>query len=317
MKRNRLLVNTAGMPVFCWLAYVAGFFDAEGCIRISRHVIPTPDGRGRPVYQVVLLFVQNNRAVLEFVQLILDCGGALDHGRLCDGSRSPIFSLRYSSEQAMAVLELLMPFLRRKWAEAMKIVEFCREGEIGRRGKKPVGDALYAIRGAYFEELKAMKHAENQVWPAGSPCRAWAAGFLDGDGCISIKKGGDRGDFHLKVDISQNNERVLRDFENAVGIPGGLYEKNSDWATKQMYTLLYASDTARKVLDVVEPYLVRKKVEAALARRFNRECYIGYRGWRCVPAEIIARRSVYKSWMSRLKCRPPRPSRRSRRRRSR
>lgn len=51
----------------------------------------------------------------------------------------------------------------------------------------------------------------------------WAAGILDGEGCISITRQtwgetGRRPNFRMRVDIAQNDVMLLREFEWCVGI---------------------------------------------------------------------------------------------------
>ena len=115
----------------------------------------------------------------------------------------------------------------------------------------------------------------DQVSPLGL---AWAAGFMDGEGCISIARQtyadpARRDTFRLRVDISQNHLKALRFFEKSVGVQGRLYEvKRSGSQNRDSYHLGYDGDRAFRVIERLLPYLQRKQYEALAVLEFRRTC---------------------------------------------
>lgn len=107
---------------------------------------------------------------------------------------------------------------------------------------------------------------------------AWAAGFMDGEGCISIARQTytdptRRDTFRLRVDISQNNLKVLRYFEKSVGVQGRLYEvKRSGSQNRDSYHLSYDGDRGFKVIERLLPFLQRKQHEAEAVLEFRNTC---------------------------------------------
>ena len=71
---------------------------------------------------------------------------------------------------------------------------------------------------------------------------AWAAGFADGEACISIARqtfaSGRRPTYRMRFDIAQNNREVLLHFQLSVGVPGRLYAtKRTIVTNRQIYQL--------------------------------------------------------------------------------
>ena len=105
------------------------------------------------------------------------------------------------------------------------------------------------------------------------PCIKWAAGFLDGEGCIHIARQrykARRSDtYRLGVHITQNDLGTLEQFREAVGVHARIHEtKRTLQHRHQCYTLNFTGTKAMRVLDLVAPHLVRKRTEAKAARAF-------------------------------------------------
>ncbi len=123
---------------------------------------------------------------------------------------------------------------------------------------------------------------------------AWAAGFVDGEGCIHVVKQrylqSDRNTtYRLRFCITQNNREVLEHFANGLGVAGHLYRTKRQVAhNKQIYVLTYDGRHAMEVIGRLKPYLVRKQMEACVAETFWTEGLAGQRsgprGW---PPEVI------------------------------
>ena len=110
---------------------------------------------------------------------------------------------------------------------------------------------------------------------------AWAAGFSDGEACISIARqrfaSGRRATYRMRFDIGQNNREVLLHFQRSVGVPGRLYAtKRTTVTNRQLYQLTYDGVRAHQVIQRLEPWLIRKRPEAIVALQYMTECRIGW-----------------------------------------
>jgi hypothetical protein len=136
---------------------------------------------------------------------------------------------------------------------------------------------------------------------------AWAAGFLDGEGCIHITRqtyGGKRREtMRLGVHITQNDLPSLEHFREAVGIDAPIYPvKMADNHRRQCYTLNYSGHAAMRLLNLLMPYLKRKRAVAEAAEDFWTLGRVGERnGARGLDPEVIRVREHYFHLLKQLK----------------
>lgn len=122
----------------------------------------------------------------------------------------------------------------------------------------------------------------------------WAAGFLDGEGCIHIARqtyrGKRRDTFRLRVYIVQNNREVLEHFRDGVGIDARIYKvRRTQQHNKQVYTLNFEGKKALALIALLMPHLIRKHEEAQTAMTYWVEGRVGMRpGPKGLPPEIGA-----------------------------
>ena len=99
---------------------------------------------------------------------------------------------------------------------------------------------------------------------------AWAAGFIDGDGFITIQtrnqtiKDKQYRGHYLRVGCCQASQTPLKELQNLFG--GNIKEKNSGQSSynrKQQWVWTLSTKQAKEALEQLLPYLVHKK-EAAL-----------------------------------------------------
>jgi hypothetical protein len=100
----------------------------------------------------------------------------------------------------------------------------------------------------------------------------WAAGFVDGEGCIHIAKQRyrtkRRDTYRLGIYLTQNDLKVLEHFRDGVGVAAPIYKvKRTRQHRRQCYTLNYNSANAMRVISLLAPHLVRKRPEAMRPRR--------------------------------------------------
>jgi len=96
------------------IAYIAGFVDGEGCIRLKRA------NQGGNSYYVTLQITNSNEDILEFIRQLF--GGQI--GFQEKASNKVIYQYRLTSAEAVGALKLLYPFLREKRTQAHMAILF-------------------------------------------------------------------------------------------------------------------------------------------------------------------------------------------------
>lgn len=101
--------------------------------------------------------------------------------------------------------------------------------------------------------------------------KAYVAGFLDGDGCISLKYerfiggSGVGYSFHPRVSLTNTNKEGLLDIQRIVGY-GTLYHKNNKkphkW--KDCFDLVFNANEGVELLKEIGSYLVFKERQAGI-----------------------------------------------------
>ena len=132
---------------------------------------------------------------------------------------------------------------------------------------------------------------ENRSIPWPRPSLAWAAGMLDGDGCVAIVKQtypNRASTYRLVVQVTQNDLQTLKHFRVCVGVPAQIHEvKRRIGHNRQVYALMYSGPKAVLVLQRLAAHLVRKRPEAEVALSFIEKGQVGRRfGGRGVPPSI-------------------------------
>jgi LAGLIDADG endonuclease len=136
---------------------------------------------------------------------------------------------------------------------------------------------------------------------------AWAAGFLDGEGCIHIAKQRYRSKrsatYRLGVHVTQNDQSVLERFREAVGIDAPIYRlKRAKNHRRQCFTLNFSGHRALALITVLLRYLERKRNEAQAALDFWAKGRVGVRfGARGLDPALVAVREHYFLLLKQLK----------------
>lgn len=136
----------------------------------------------------------------------------------------------------------------------------------------------------------------------------WAAGFADGEGCICIVKQRYADPkrnltYRLAFSIVQNDLQVLEHFYKGLGIPGGIFDVGRIVQhNRQVYTLNYTGVNALKVIAMLQPHLIRKRLEAQTAIDYWSQGLCGRHpgrlGW---SAAVVAIRERFYQKMKSLK----------------
>lgn len=135
---------------------------------------------------------------------------------------------------------------------------------------------------------------------------AWAAGFVDGEGCISVVeqlKPNRRSTHRVRFQVAQNNLPVIEHLNTILGGMGRIYSmRRTAEHNRQMYTLLVDGWKAVAVVARLAPYLVRKRQEAEVLLEGLPECWFGiYSGPAGFPDHVHAARRRLEKKLQKLK----------------
>ena len=129
---------------------------------------------------------------------------------------------------------------------------------------------------------------------------AWAAGFVDGEGCVSIvkqtfKDPKRRPIYRVRLQVAQSDLGVLKKLQNILGVQSSIAEikwrsDQNEWA----YSLIIDGGHAMGALLLLEPFLRRKKHQACACFDFWEQCEMGvHPGPRGMPEDV---------WKTREEC---------------
>lgn len=137
---------------------------------------------------------------------------------------------------------------------------------------------------------------------------AWAAGFVDGEGCISIvkqtfKDPKRRPIYRVRVQVAQSDLGVLKKLQKILGVQSSIAEikwrsDQNEWA----YSLIIDGRHAMGALLLLEPFLRRKKHQARACFDFWEQCQMGvHPGPRGMPEDVWKTREEYFKRLKRMK----------------
>lgn len=136
---------------------------------------------------------------------------------------------------------------------------------------------------------------------------AHSAGLFDGDGCVIVSKqhqpGRKHATYRLCLSLVQNCHTTIQHFKEVMGLQAHIHEvPRKTQQNRQVYDLRYDGIHALRVLQLLYPHLVRKKIEAEVAIEFWSECAMGVLpGPNGLPDHIWQARERYYKKLQRLK----------------
>lgn len=136
---------------------------------------------------------------------------------------------------------------------------------------------------------------------------AWAAGFVDGDGCLCavVNRHRDREtpSIRIRVVIVQNDHHTLLVLQNILDEKSSLNPlKRQPCHNRQVYQLQYDGIHAIAVIRKILPYLVRKSAEADACLKLQIEGEVGRcPGPRGFTAAVHERRAYWVNRIRRMK----------------
>lgn len=138
------------------LGYAAGLFDGEGCIHIARQKKAT--ARRGHIFRLVVSVAQNHLGTLSDFQNLTGLAGRIYQVRRQGPANRDSFSLNYDGNTAAALLDTLLPYLRRKQDEAVVALTFQRDCEITTHfGAKGCPESIWCKREKLYTKLRSLK----------------------------------------------------------------------------------------------------------------------------------------------------------------
>lgn len=123
---------------------------------------------------------------------------------------------------------------------------------------------------------------------------AWAAGIIDGEGCIRLAKTVNRSrpSYSLIVKIDMTHEPTIRRLGQILGYSLSYYKGSS--TKKQSWIVQWNGAEAYRVLKLLEPYLFTKKHEADLGIEYQEKCTGVFNGTGVPESIDMLREIIYK-----------------------
>jgi len=137
------------------LAYIAGFFDGEGCVSIRRARPVRPNQNTR--YSLLVTIANTNLPILEFIAGVL--GGVIHRCSWTTLRRRAMYHLYWCGYDARKVLETIQPFLRIKKQEAELGISFQNVMDTSAGGNKyyKVSQLEIDVREVFYQAAKKLK----------------------------------------------------------------------------------------------------------------------------------------------------------------
>ena len=138
------------------LAYIAGFFDGEGCIRIAKSIQYGKKIRPAPSYTLQCKVTNTNLLVLEYMQDLF--GGSIYlNNKNRKENHKPCYCWYMYNDVAMDFLVQVKDFLKLKFTEAEYAIAFQRFNSQyhNNRTRRPSGEL--ATMDEVYKILKAAK----------------------------------------------------------------------------------------------------------------------------------------------------------------
>lgn len=130
----------------CDIAWAAGFFDGEGCIRIAKR---------DKVFQLLIGVSQKVRAPIEDFVAIMGIGTVKTFNYTNGG-----FEVRYCGSKAVEVLKIMRPHLRLKAVEADLAIEF--QNLLHPGDWQPIDPSNFIRREQLYEEMRNIKQSPDR-----------------------------------------------------------------------------------------------------------------------------------------------------------
>jgi hypothetical protein len=282
------------------LAYMAGFFDAEGCVAVTRHNFVTKDRVKRSRYTLQCNVSQKSIGVIEMFHEYF--GGGIYK------TKDNIHRWYISSFDALKFLRQIEPYLIEKKEEAQIAINFQSRLTKGKRMNDRyhlMSDKEVDFRESQYLLLKKMKTKKLRQMPLVEihpieQIYAYLAGFFDGEGFVGIrsvkrKKGGSY--YFLITTVTQSDKAhvILELFRYYFG--GVIYKNRNRLVCSEW---MVASRESKKLLEALSPYLRIKDEQAQLGIGFQGRMHVG-KGNKSLTEKELAIREAQRIVLHNLK----------------
>ncbi len=235
------------------LAYIAGFFDAEGAIMVKCFKTKT-----NLRYQLAVSLADVDRNLLVYIRRkFRNFGSIAMLYRVRYFGQKPTYEWRLESKQAMFFLKQVYPFLMIKKSEAETGIRF--QSFLYRTGGKFLSEQELEERQNTREYMRYL-HKNRKIEINKKPRKlilAYLAGLFDGDGHITV--------LHKSTltTVLTSNERPMLEYLLEYFNMGFIYQNAA--AT----SWIVSSHDAKDLLHYLLPFLKLKNKEAELAIKFQ------------------------------------------------
>lgn len=262
------------------LEYLSGFIDGEGSLSLSR----IPRSGGYREYCLRISIANTNRQILEEIQD--EYGGTLAGAGKGHPKWKPSYALIWTNAAAARLLAAVAPHLRVKEGHATALLEFvdhlsrCQRRRDTKGRLLPLSRGEIRIREAFYKRLKRLNlRGRNSAYSKASGKRtpdspferkgrispAYLAGFIDGEGSLTIAKTHLRKqgtpEYRPRLALSSTFERILSQIRRGYG--GLLYRyRNANVGWKDSCLLIWTEGMLPAILSQVRPHLRIKQRQA-------------------------------------------------------
>ena len=238
--------------------YAAGFFDGDGSVYIT-----VEHGS---IYRLGVRVSGTNRESLEW--LLSRFGGWLVKAADSRKNRKPGWQWVCSAAKAENFLETVKGFLCIKTEQVDLAILLLKRKERRFRYMSPVE---LAARETIRIRLSKMKKRLDFPTPDGLADEAYAAGFFDAEGSVSVTAGGSSTQLNVNVanTIYASLEFLRRSFGGSIYSKG--VGKSDNCKRVPSWTLRFVDRAAVKFLMLMRPYLIVKRSQADLGIKYYSE----------------------------------------------
>jgi hypothetical protein len=125
------------------LSYIAGYIDGEGCFWIGQH------------HKIGLSVSNTHKPTIEWLQRKF--GGSISNPRKRKQHHRPVYTWQIVSQEALKVLQAVVPFLREKTEQALLLIALQQTKGLPLRGRK-LDPEVFAERERLSELFKGTRH---------------------------------------------------------------------------------------------------------------------------------------------------------------
>ena len=304
------IVNDKGEPITKeLLAYIAGFFDGEGCITAIR------SSKNGHRYGITASITQKSRGILDLIKSYF--GGYVVIQKRNRRENDYICRLRFSVVATRVFLEAIAPYLIVKKEQAQIAIEYHqlrmlskvkRDGyyylsENAKRAEINMGKIMHKLKKQQMPQALLIPKQDESV------INSYVAGVFDAEGCVNISKREKHGkyksiDHYVRCTVTQEVRLLVEYmqslFSGCVHISGRC-KSNDGKQARNVYRWSVTHRKALEFLNKICDYLIIKKPQAELGielqsshtKKRSKDVWL--------TSEAVSRRDCQKELMHKMK----------------